>query len=127
MACLLQNRLRTTIPYTSERKQNKVKQKLLQRRQKWNYDKSTKSLVPLARHDTVSIQDYNTWTKKATVLDEVNPRSYTARTEDGQILRRNQRTLLKTQETLQGQTDEASKEDSACTVSAEPLPDDDAV
>lgn len=122
---LMGRRLRTTIPYTSEQKQNKAKQKqkLLQRRQKTNYDRSTKSLVPLARHDTVRIQDSNTWTKKATMLEEVSPRSYNVRTEDGQILRRNRRSLLKTQDTFQEQTDEASQEDSACTASAEPSPD----
>lgn len=123
---LMGRRLRTTIPYTYERKQNKAKQKqkLLQRRQKTNYDKSTKSLVPLARHDTVRIQDSNTWTKKATVLEEVSPKSYNVRTEDGQILRRNRRSLLKTPDTFQGQTTEASQEDPACTASAEPSPDD---
>jgi hypothetical protein len=79
---LMGRRLRTTIPYTAERKQNRVKlqQSLLQRRQKANYDKCTRSLGPLARHDAVRIQDSNTWTKRVTVLEEVSPRSYNVRT-----------------------------------------------
>ncbi|KAE8291509.1 Retrovirus-related Pol polyprotein from transposon 17.6 Protease [Larimichthys crocea] len=123
---LMGRRLRTTLPYTSEQKQKEVKQKLkdLQKRQKANYDKSTKSLVPLARHDTVRIHDSSTWSKKATVLEEVSPRSYNVKTEDGQVLRRNRRSLLKTQDTWQEQTEEDSKGDPASTTSEDPLPDD---
>lgn len=92
-------RLSTTLSYTAEQKKHKEvrqKQKQLQKRQKANYDKSSRSLVPLAKYDTVRLEDSYNWGKKATVLEEVSPRSYTVRTEDGQILRRNRRSLLKT-------------------------------
>uniref|UniRef100_A0A3Q2EKA6 Integrase catalytic domain-containing protein n=1 Tax=Cyprinodon variegatus TaxID=28743 RepID=A0A3Q2EKA6_CYPVA len=123
---LMGRRLRTTLPYTSEPKQKEVKQKQkhLQRRQKANYDKSTKSLVPLARHDTVRIHDSSTWSKKATVLQEVSPRSYNVKTEDGQVLRRNRRSLLKTQDTWQEQTDEDSLGDPASTATDDPPSED---
>ncbi|KAL0147186.1 hypothetical protein M9458_057509, partial [Cirrhinus mrigala] len=55
-----------------------------------------------------------TWSKRATVLEEVNPKSYMVRTEDGQILRRNLRSLLKMKET--GLVD-TSTEDTDCAVS----------
>lgn len=45
------------------------------------------------------VEDTNCWDKKAVVLEEVSPRSYVVRTESGQILRRNRRSLLKAQET----------------------------
>ena len=123
---LMGRRLRTTLPYTSNHKQKKVnqKQRQLQKRQKANYDKSTKSLVPLARHDTVRIHDSTSWSKKATVLEEVSPRSYNVKTEDGQVLRRNRRSLLKTPDTWQEQTEEDSSGDPAFTASDDPPPAD---
>ena len=77
---------------------------------------------PLARHDAVRIQDSNPWTKRAPFLEEVSPRSYNVRTEDGQTLSRNRRSLLKTQERLQEQPNETAMEDSADTASAEAPP-----
>ena len=59
------------------------------------------NLKPLSRYDVVRIEDPNAWNRKATVLQEISPSSYTVRTEDGQILKRNRRRLLRTQETLQ--------------------------
>ncbi|KAI7804246.1 hypothetical protein IRJ41_003255 [Triplophysa rosa] len=88
---LMGRKLRTTLPY---------KQICLKQKQKANYDKTSRSLRPLATKDTVRLENNNTWNKRATVLEEVNPRSYTVKTEDGQILRRNRRSLLKTQETM---------------------------
>uniref|UniRef100_A0A672S0A1 Integrase catalytic domain-containing protein n=1 Tax=Sinocyclocheilus grahami TaxID=75366 RepID=A0A672S0A1_SINGR len=79
-----------------------------------NYDKASKGLEPLSNNDTVRLEDHSTWSKRATVLDEVNPISYTVRTEDGQILRRNRRSLLKTKETVLVDT---STEDTGCAVS----------
>uniref|UniRef100_A0A8C5N550 Integrase catalytic domain-containing protein n=1 Tax=Gouania willdenowi TaxID=441366 RepID=A0A8C5N550_GOUWI len=99
---LMGRRLRTTLPYTVQGKKHKaVRQKLkqLQKRQKNNYDIPSRSLAPLARRDTVRVQDSNIWSKKASVLEEVSPRSYSVQTEDGQILWR-KLCLLKTQKTL---------------------------
>uniref|UniRef100_A0AAR2KRY5 Gypsy retrotransposon integrase-like protein 1 n=1 Tax=Pygocentrus nattereri TaxID=42514 RepID=A0AAR2KRY5_PYGNA len=113
---LMRRKLRTTLPYIAGHKQSrclKQKQERLMRRQKEYFDKSAQALKPLSRHDTVRIGDTNNWNITATVLDEVSPRSYTVRTEDGQILRRNHRGLLKTQGTLQEQLGERGPETSA--------------
>ena len=64
--------------------------------QKSFYDRTTKHLPPLTTNDTVRIEDADGWSTKATVVQEVAPRSYTVKTDDGQILRRNRRSLLKT-------------------------------
>uniref|UniRef100_A0A8C5EM65 Integrase catalytic domain-containing protein n=1 Tax=Gouania willdenowi TaxID=441366 RepID=A0A8C5EM65_GOUWI len=101
---LMGRRLCTTLLYSVQgQKHEAVRQKLkhLQEKQKNSCDKPSRSLAPLAGRDTVRVEDSNIWSKKATVLEEVGPRSYTVQTEDGQILRRNCRSLLKTQETLQ--------------------------
>merc|ERR1712168_198482 len=106
---LMGRRLRTTLPYTEKQKKNTIvrqKQKYLQNRQKTNYDKLSKSLLPLSKYDTVRLEDSNYWNKKATVLEEVGPRSYNVRTEDGQVLRWNRRSLLKTREKLEEQSAE---------------------
>ncbi|KAL1264137.1 hypothetical protein QQF64_004492 [Cirrhinus molitorella] len=103
---LMGRKLRTTLPYVTRPNKNKnktwrKKQMHLKQRQKINYDRTSRSLGPLAVKDTVRLEDNNTWSRRATVLEEVNPRSYTVKTEDGQILRRNRRSLLKTQEAIQ--------------------------
>ncbi len=81
----------------SKNKNLKRKQQHLKQRLKANYDKASKGLEPLSNNDTVRLEDCSTWSKRATVLEQVNPRSYTVRTEDGQILR-NLRSLWKTKE-----------------------------
>lgn len=99
---LMGRALRTTLPYIPPKQQlrkQRNKMKLLQHRQKIHYDKSSRPLEPLRMNDTVRVHDANIWRDKATVLEEVGPRSYTVRTEDGVVLRRNRRSLQKTQET----------------------------
>ncbi|KAI7789577.1 hypothetical protein IRJ41_019347 [Triplophysa rosa] len=100
---LMGRKLRTTLPYVTKQNKNRAwrkKQICLKQKQKAIYDKTSRSLRPLATKDTVRLENNNTWNKRATVLEAVNPRSYTVKTEDGQILRRNRRSLLKTQETM---------------------------
>lgn len=63
--------------------------------------KTAKQLPLLLGGDTVRVKDPDGWKTKATVLQEVAPRSYNVRTEEGQIFRRNRRSLLKTQESIQ--------------------------
>ncbi len=66
-----------------------------------NYNKAAQRLEPL---DDVGIEDPDAWSRKSTVLNEVEPRSYTVKTENEQVLRRNRNSLLKTQEnTFMGQ------------------------
>ncbi|TRY57634.1 hypothetical protein DNTS_005336 [Danionella cerebrum] len=74
-----------------------------------------KGLEPLHNNDTVRLEDCNTWSKRATVLEQVNPRSYTVKTEDGHHLRRNRRSLLKTKEPA---AVENAEEEIDCAVSS---------
>uniref|UniRef100_A0A672FWU0 Integrase catalytic domain-containing protein n=1 Tax=Salarias fasciatus TaxID=181472 RepID=A0A672FWU0_SALFA len=112
---LMNRKLRTTLPcYTQIKRNEEIQTKLdnLKRKQKNYYDKATKTLTPLAKDDVVRIHDQDTWSRKATVLQEVGPRSYKVRTEDGNILRRNRRNLLKTKEHFQeAGCDDAQSED----------------
>ncbi len=99
----MNRKLRTTLPrYTEIKQRTKIQSRMenLKRKQKQCYDKSTKALKPLARDDVVRIQDQDTWSRKAMVLQEIGPRSYEVRTEDGHVFRRNRRNLLKTKETF---------------------------
>lgn len=101
---LMNRKLRTTLPCYTEIKQNQgiqTKMDNLKKKQKHHFDKATKALSPLAKDDIVRIQDQDAWYRKATVLQEVGPRSYEVRTEDGNVLRRNRRNLLKTKEHFQ--------------------------
>lgn len=58
------------------------------------------SLPVLAKGDTVRIRDDFGWTTKATIQDQVDPRSYLLRTENGRSVRGNRQHILKTKETL---------------------------
>ncbi|ROL43006.1 hypothetical protein DPX16_5559 [Anabarilius grahami] len=75
--------------------------KQLKEKQKFYYDSSAKLLQPLVMDDVVRIRSDVNWSKKATVMQEVAPRSYTVKTNDGQILRRNRRDLLKTEKDVE--------------------------
>lgn len=48
-------------------------------------------LKSLSKDDMVRIADPNVWNRKATVVQEVGPRSDAVRSEENQILRRNRR------------------------------------
>lgn len=65
-------------------------------KQKFYFDRGTRNLPELHTGDQVRFKDRtNTWSQKGTVLSQVQPRSYTIRTEEGAVLRRNRRDLLK--------------------------------
>ena len=99
---LMNRKIRTTLPsYSNKRKtkkQAKLENKLQKQKmkQKIFYDESAKPLPSLTSNDSVRLEDAEGWTTKGTVLQEIAPRSFTVRTEDGQVLRRNRRSLLKT-------------------------------
>ncbi|CAL9686975.1 unnamed protein product [Knipowitschia caucasica] len=100
----MNRKLRTTLPsYTEMRERTEVHSKMdkLKLKQKHYFDRSTKPLSTLAKEDVVRIRDQDAWNRKATVLQEVGLRSYEVRTEDGSVLRRNRRHLLKTKEHFQ--------------------------
>lgn len=101
---LMRRKLRTTLPHILENDDNRNDDKLadkwmrLKHRQKMNYDRTARSLEPLQERDSVKIEGPDFWARKATVLGEVGPRSFVIETEDGKVLRRNRRSLLKTQD-----------------------------
>ncbi|KAI7790353.1 hypothetical protein IRJ41_020250 [Triplophysa rosa] len=98
---LMGRKLLTTLPCVSRIKPNqdlRRRKELLKHKQKRYFDRTTKILQPLCKQDVVRVQNADTWSRKAVVLEEVNPRSYKVQTENGQVLRRNRRSLLKTKE-----------------------------
>ena len=101
---LMNRKLRNTLPHMPRQEKHRgLTQKRMQLKweQKKNHDKTARNLKPLTEHDVVRIEEPHGWNRKAVVLKEVSPRSYTVRTEDGQVFRRNRRSLLKTQEPWQ--------------------------
>lgn len=108
---LMNRKLRTTLPsYTKPEKYPKMHQKLQRQKvkQKLFYDRTAKQLPPLVTDDTVRIEDHDGWKTKAIVLEEVAPKSFNVLTENGQVVRRNRRSLLKTSETYPKITDTQS-------------------
>uniref|UniRef100_A0A3B4UX38 Integrase catalytic domain-containing protein n=1 Tax=Seriola dumerili TaxID=41447 RepID=A0A3B4UX38_SERDU len=112
---LMHRKLRTTLPHIPKDNDDKNNNKLtdkrmrLKHRQKMNYDKTVRCLEPLQEKDVVRIEGLDFWARKATVLSEVGPRSFVIKTENGQVLRRNWRSLLKTEDT-ENHTEETESE-----------------
>ena len=75
-----------------------VKENQVKPENKW-YNANARNLPELKIGDTVRIQGNKTWDRKAQVTEQCNtPRSFKVKTEDGRVLRRNRRDLLKTRE-----------------------------
>lgn len=65
-----------------------------------NFNKRTRSLQPLKQGDTVRVRAQNKWLPAQLAPNQPGqPRSYNIINEDGNILRRNRRDILKTKET----------------------------
>jgi len=99
----MSRKLRTTLPsYMKPNKDSRLERRLRQQKmkQKLFYDRTAKQLPPLLTNDVVRIKNHDGWKTKATVLQEVAPKSFIVRTEEGQVFKRNRRSLLKTQETF---------------------------
>jgi hypothetical protein len=62
------------------------------------YDKGAKTLPKITEGNIVRLWADGKWTRKAKVLHEVAPNSYLVLTEEGRVLRRNRRHLLRTKE-----------------------------
>lgn len=113
---LMNRKLRTTLPRyskaTTNRKHAKVKYTLSKQKvtQKTFYDLSAKPLSALSNSDPVRNEDADGWNTKGTVLQEVAPRSFTSKTEDGPIRRRNRRSLLKIRQSSIGPNNADSQE-----------------
>uniref|UniRef100_UPI003AAE90D4 latent-transforming growth factor beta-binding protein 1-like n=1 Tax=Centroberyx gerrardi TaxID=166262 RepID=UPI003AAE90D4 len=81
------------------------KARRLQQKQKTCHDHTATALAPLQEKDVVRMEGPRSWAKRATVLQQVAPRSYSVMTENGDVFRRNRKHLLKTTESLQPQGD----------------------
>uniref|UniRef100_A0A8P4K6X5 Integrase catalytic domain-containing protein n=1 Tax=Dicentrarchus labrax TaxID=13489 RepID=A0A8P4K6X5_DICLA len=114
---LMGRRLRSNLPIqenllkTEEGNRVKVFKEQQKAKQKFYYDKGTQNLPELHAGDQVRFKDKtNTWAQKATVLSEIQPRSYTIQTEDGAVLRQNRRHLLKGPATAAQQRTDAEEQ-----------------
>ncbi len=114
---LMNRKIRTMLSFRMNTKRDKKgsaavrqKQSALQKRQKTNYDIQTKMLKVLSKNDIARVEDTKQHPFCPSSLQEVNLKSYVVRTENGQILRRNRRSLLKTQETNQTLADKIGEE-----------------
>ena len=74
-------------------------------KQKYYYDKHSKTLKPLKVQEKVRINHGNKWIPATVISAAPTPRSYVVQTQDGQTYRRNRRHLLKTNERLTQNTD----------------------
>ena len=75
-----------------------VKSQSTQNKQKKYYDKGAKLLTPLQPGQIVRIRNDKDWENKGEILEKLDERSYNVLTESGNILRRNRRHLLQTNE-----------------------------
>jgi hypothetical protein len=97
-------KIRTNLPMVhqlSKRSRDIAMRKVEQKvKQKDRHDsKGVKPLDLLTPGQTVRIQrDNGRWSNRAVVVKEIAPRSYIVKTENGSLLRRNRRDLLKTSE-----------------------------
>ena len=82
------------VPQIANNARQQLKQR--QRRQKQNYDKSTKPLQPLDIEESVHLRQDSIWVPAIVSRVVPTPRSYIITTPDGQQYRRNRRDLLKT-------------------------------
>ena len=80
-----------------------VKDRLLKEKQVVRYNQHAKDLSALKHDDVVRLRtgEKKVWNEKAVVHAQVTPRSYKIQTEEGSILRRNRRALLKVRETFE--------------------------
>ena len=103
---LMGRRLRTKIPVATSQLQPKVvdpclvrkKQKERKAHQKQYYDKGSRQLPDLKEGERARVQIPGKW-KPVVVMDKaITPRSYIVKTEEGRLLRRNRKHLMKLHE-----------------------------
>lgn len=99
---LMGRRIRSNLPVKEELLEIEEGRRVRQHKeserskQKIYYDMKVRHLPELHEGDGVRLKDKeDTWGKKGTVLEKVQPRSYTIQTEDGAVLRRNRCDILK--------------------------------
>jgi hypothetical protein len=76
----------------------KKKLNLKQQKQKFYYDRQSKSLTKLHEGDRIRVRMKGSWKPGVVTREEETPRSYRFQTDDGGEYRRNRRMLLKSVE-----------------------------
>ena len=103
---LMNRRLRSRIPQTISQLKPRVpdpvevkkKLNLKQQKQKFYYDRQSKSLTKLHEGDRIRVRMKGSWKPGVVTREEETPRSYRFQTDDGGEYRRNRRMLLKSVE-----------------------------
>ena len=116
----LRNRLPDVESYVSGKALRKKDDK-----QKQYYDRGARVLKPLNLEDTVRVrreraEKSSLWCERGQVLNQVAPNSYNVLLENGQVLRRNRRDLLKTGETFVPSAEDEVEPPETVTVSKPP-------
>ena len=103
---LMGRRLRTNLPVATSQLQPKVidpnmvkaKQNERKAHQKQNYDKGSRQLPELKKGERARVQIQGKW-KPVVIMDKAGtPRSYIVKTEEGKLLRRNRKYLMRLEE-----------------------------
>ena len=103
---LMNRRLRSRIPQTISQLKPRVpdpvevkkKLNLKQQKQKFYYDRQSKSLTKLHEGDRIRVRMKGSWKPGVVTREEETPRSYRVQTDNGGEYRRNRRMLLKSVE-----------------------------
>ena len=105
---LMGRKLRSVLPVTLDQllpkitptEQIKENIHCAKQQQKKYYDQGSKTQTSLSIGDTARIQQHDKTWKPAVVMEKHNDRSYSVKTPDGAVYRRNRRHLLKSKETI---------------------------
>ena len=92
----MNRKLRNRLPQVSQNVDVDGRQQVIRQKQIGLYNKHAKDLPVLEPNDVVRVRKDNKWETKGYVIVHLSPRSYKIRTEDGRLIRRNRRQLMKT-------------------------------
>ena len=84
------------LPQVSQNVDVDGRQQVIRQKQTGLYNKHVKDLPVSEPNDVVRVRKDNKWETKGYVIVQLSPRSYKIRTEDGRVIRRNRRQLMKT-------------------------------
>ena len=93
---LMNRKLRNRLPQVSQNVDIDGRQQIIRQTQMALYNKHVKDLPVLEPNDVIRVRKDNKWETKGYVIVQLGPRSDKIRTEDGRVIRRNRRQLIKT-------------------------------
>ena len=92
---LMNRKLQNWLPQVSQNVDVDGTQQVIRQKQIELYNKHVKDL-PVLEPNVVRVRKDNKWETKSCVIVQLSPRSYEIRTDDGRVIRRNRRQLMKT-------------------------------